>query len=117
MCLTAGVLNRNIYCDPLRIFFWSFGYTSVKTALASEEGSSFEYSMMSKLGSDSNCNYSGDLDKIAITLSSNMAGMTELAFARQFLTALDSRPIKLSSDHVADPKNYPAQGAVCQIVP
>lgn len=37
--------------------------------------------------------------------------MTELAFARSFLTALDSRPIKISSDHVADPKNYPAQGA------
>ncbi|KIW09597.1 uncharacterized protein PV09_00466 [Verruconis gallopava] len=40
-----------------------------------------------------------------------MAGMTELAFARQFLTALDSRPIKFSSDHVLDPKQYPAQGA------
>jgi hypothetical protein len=41
-----------------------------------------------------------------------MAGMTELAFARQFLTALDSRSIKLSSDHVADAREYPAQGAV-----
>jgi hypothetical protein len=39
--------------------------------------------------------------------------MNELAFARQFLTALDSRPLKLQSDHVADPRGYPAQGAVC----
>jgi len=37
--------------------------------------------------------------------------MNELAFSRQFLTALDSRSIKLSSDHVADPRGYPAQGA------
>lgn len=40
--------------------------------------------------------------------------MNELAFARQFLTALDSRPVKLQSDHVADPRSYPAQGAVCR---
>jgi ubiquitin-like protein 4 len=39
--------------------------------------------------------------------------MNELSFARQFLAALDSRPVKLSSDHVADPRGYPAQGAVC----
>jgi len=38
-------------------------------------------------------------------------GMNELAFARQFLAALDTRPTKLSSDHVADPRSYPAQGA------
>lgn len=38
--------------------------------------------------------------------------MNEIAFARQFLTALDSRPIKLPSDHVADPRGFPAQGAV-----
>jgi len=37
--------------------------------------------------------------------------MSELTFARQFLSALDTRPIKLSSDHVADPRSYPAQGA------
>ncbi|KAF2430424.1 hypothetical protein EJ08DRAFT_243133 [Tothia fuscella] len=37
--------------------------------------------------------------------------MSEVTFARQFLSALDTRPIKLSSDHVADPRSYPAQGA------
>ncbi|KAF1981307.1 hypothetical protein K402DRAFT_342677 [Aulographum hederae CBS 113979] len=37
--------------------------------------------------------------------------MSELGFAKQYLTALDSRPVKLSSDHVADPKSYPAQAA------
>ncbi|KAF2490253.1 hypothetical protein BU16DRAFT_621900 [Lophium mytilinum] len=37
--------------------------------------------------------------------------MSELVFAKQFLTALDSRPIKLSSDHIADPRSYPASNA------
>ncbi|KAB2575873.1 hypothetical protein DBV05_g5527 [Lasiodiplodia theobromae] len=37
--------------------------------------------------------------------------MTELAFAKQFLTALEARPARLSSDHVVDPKSYPAQPA------
>ncbi|KAI2473344.1 cell-cycle control medial ring component-domain-containing protein [Annulohypoxylon bovei var. microspora] len=37
--------------------------------------------------------------------------MTEVSFAKSFLTALDSRPIKLSPDHVEDPKSYPARGA------
>lgn len=37
--------------------------------------------------------------------------MTEISFAKQFLTALDSRPLKLSSDHIADPRTYPAQSA------
>lgn len=35
--------------------------------------------------------------------------MTEVIFARTFLTALDSRPQKLSADHVEDPKSYPAR--------
>ncbi|KAJ0125484.1 hypothetical protein J7T55_006832 [Diaporthe amygdali] len=35
--------------------------------------------------------------------------MTEVTFARTFLTALDSRPQKLSADHVEDPKSYPAR--------
>lgn len=35
--------------------------------------------------------------------------MTEVTFARSFLTALDSRPQKLSADHVEDPKSYPAR--------
>ncbi|OMP89323.1 hypothetical protein BK809_0006046 [Diplodia seriata] len=37
--------------------------------------------------------------------------MTELSFAKQFLTALEARPARLSSDHVVDPKSYPAQPA------
>lgn len=37
--------------------------------------------------------------------------MTEISFAKQFLTALDSRSLKLSSDHIADPRTYPAQSA------
>jgi hypothetical protein len=38
--------------------------------------------------------------------------MSELAFCKSFLTALDARPAKLSSDHIADARQYPAQGAV-----
>ncbi|KAL7624415.1 hypothetical protein AAE478_005979 [Parahypoxylon ruwenzoriense] len=37
--------------------------------------------------------------------------MTEVSFARSFLTALDSRPVKLSPDHVEDPKTYAARSA------
>ncbi|KAI0884769.1 cell-cycle control medial ring component-domain-containing protein [Annulohypoxylon maeteangense] len=37
--------------------------------------------------------------------------MTEVSFAKSFLTALDSRPVKLSPDHVEDPKSYPARSA------
>lgn len=37
--------------------------------------------------------------------------MTEISFARSFLSALDMRPVKLSSDHVTDPRKYPAQSA------
>jgi hypothetical protein len=39
--------------------------------------------------------------------------MTELTFARQFLSALDSRSIKLSADHISDPRQLPASVAVC----
>ena len=38
--------------------------------------------------------------------------MSELAFCKSFLSALDARPAKLSSDHIADARQYPAQGAV-----
>lgn len=38
--------------------------------------------------------------------------MSELAFCKSFLSALDARPVKLSSDHIADARQYPAQGAV-----
>ncbi|KAF2654749.1 hypothetical protein K491DRAFT_460871 [Lophiostoma macrostomum CBS 122681] len=37
--------------------------------------------------------------------------MSELTFCKHFLTALDARPIKLSSDHIADARQYPAQSA------
>ncbi|KAJ6441947.1 ubiquitin supergroup [Purpureocillium lavendulum] len=40
--------------------------------------------------------------------------MTEVAFARTFLSSLDSRPVKLSPDHVEDPKNFPARPPVRQ---
>jgi len=33
-------------------------------------------------------------------------------FCKSFLSALDARPAKLSSDHIADARKYPAQGAV-----
>ncbi|KAK8134102.1 hypothetical protein PG984_006114 [Apiospora sp. TS-2023a] len=48
------------------------------------------------------------------TLSTNprdLATMTEATFAKQFLAALDSRPVKLSADHVEDPRSYPARSA------
>ncbi|KAI9699449.1 MAG: hypothetical protein M1836_003060 [Candelina mexicana] len=32
--------------------------------------------------------------------------MSELSFAKQFLSTLDSKPIKLPSDHVSDPKKF-----------
>ncbi|KAM0276714.1 hypothetical protein ACHAQH_006482 [Verticillium albo-atrum] len=35
--------------------------------------------------------------------------MAEVVFARQFLSTLDSKPVKLSADHVEDPKNFPAR--------
>ncbi|KAI2617492.1 cell-cycle control medial ring component-domain-containing protein [Hypoxylon sp. NC1633] len=35
--------------------------------------------------------------------------MTEVSFAKSFLSALDSRPVKLSAEHVEDPKTYAAR--------
>jgi hypothetical protein len=35
--------------------------------------------------------------------------MAEATFAKNFLTTIDSRPIKLSPDHVEDPKRFPAR--------
>ncbi|RYP59184.1 hypothetical protein DL770_010258 [Monosporascus sp. CRB-9-2] len=37
--------------------------------------------------------------------------MTEVSFAQSFLAMLDSRPIKLSPEHVEDPRSYPARSA------
>ncbi|SLM39649.1 Ubiquitin-related domain [Lasallia pustulata] len=36
--------------------------------------------------------------------------MTELTFAKSFLSTLDSRPIKLPSDHISDPKTFEPKG-------
>lgn len=38
--------------------------------------------------------------------------MSELAFCKTFLGAIDSRPVKLSSDYVSDARTYPATGVV-----
>ncbi len=38
--------------------------------------------------------------------------MTELSFAKSFLSTLDSRTIKLQSDHAADPKTFEPKGPV-----
>ncbi|KAF2637884.1 hypothetical protein P280DRAFT_406367 [Massarina eburnea CBS 473.64] len=37
--------------------------------------------------------------------------MSETTFCKAFLSALDSRPVKLSSDHIADARQYPS-GAI-----
>ena len=39
--------------------------------------------------------------------------MTELSFAKSFLSTLDSKSIKLQADHAADPKTFEPKGAVC----
>lgn len=38
--------------------------------------------------------------------------MSELTFAKAFLSTLDSRPIKLRADHVVDPQQVGLQGPV-----
>ncbi|UKZ80511.1 hypothetical protein TrVFT333_008272 [Trichoderma virens FT-333] len=38
--------------------------------------------------------------------------MAEVVFAKTFLTSLDSRPIKLSPDHIEDPKTFPPRPPV-----
>ncbi|OLN91963.1 hypothetical protein CCHL11_01488 [Colletotrichum chlorophyti] len=35
--------------------------------------------------------------------------MAEVVFARSFLASLESRPAKLSAEHVEDPKNFPSR--------
>ena len=39
--------------------------------------------------------------------------MTELSFAKSFLSTLDSKSIKLQADHATDPKTFEPKGAVC----
>ncbi|KAK1832739.1 cell-cycle control medial ring component [Podospora conica] len=36
-----------------------------------------------------------------------MASSTEIAFAKSFLSLLDSKPTKIAPDHIEDPHNYP----------
>ena len=43
--------------------------------------------------------------------------MTELSFAKSFLSTLDARPIKLQADHVADPKTFEPKGPVSNPTP
>ncbi|KAG4026861.1 hypothetical protein MFRU_035g00130 [Monilinia fructicola] len=38
--------------------------------------------------------------------------MTELTFAKSFIQIIESRPSKITADHVEDPRNYPSRGAV-----
>lgn len=38
---------------------------------------------------------------------------TEVAFAKSFLTLIDSKPTKITADHVEDARNYPATIPVC----
>jgi hypothetical protein len=40
--------------------------------------------------------------------------MTELSFAKSFLSTLDSRPVKLRSDYVADPQKTGLRVPVCR---
>ena len=40
------------------------------------------------------------------------AAMSEVQFAKSFMSVLDRRAVKLGSDFVSDPKKYPAQSPV-----
>lgn len=39
--------------------------------------------------------------------------MSEVTFAKSFLSTLDKKPVKLAADHVSDPKQYANQSPVC----
>lgn len=39
--------------------------------------------------------------------------MSETMFAKALMSGLEKRPSRLSSDHVSDPRKYPAQAPVC----
>jgi hypothetical protein len=43
------------------------------------------------------------------------ADMSELNFAKSFLTALDAKATKYPSDHVFDPKTFPPRIPVCSV--
>ncbi len=38
---------------------------------------------------------------------------TEILFAKTFLSLLDTKPSKITPDHVEDPRGYPASTPVC----
>lgn len=38
---------------------------------------------------------------------------TEIAFAKSFLALLDTKPTKITPDHVEDPRGYPSSSPVC----
>ena len=40
--------------------------------------------------------------------------MSETMFAKVFLGSLDRKPVKLGSDYISDPKQYPAQSPVAR---
>lgn len=42
-----------------------------------------------------------------------VAIMSETAFAKAFMSSMDRKPVRMSSDYVADPRKYPAQSPVC----
>src|SRR3954447_12676419 len=44
------------------------------------------------------------------------ADMSELNFAKSFLTALDAKTTKYPSDHVFDPKTFPPRIPVCSVL-
>lgn len=50
---------------------------------------------------------------ISFTLTRLPHIMSELAFAKSFLSSLDSRPIKLRADHVFDPERVGLRVPVC----
>lgn len=43
----------------------------------------------------------------------NIFIMSETMFAKALMSGLEKRPSRLSSDHVSDPRKYPAQAPVC----
>lgn len=42
--------------------------------------------------------------------------MSETMFAQALMSGLEKRPTRLSSDHVSDPRKYPAQAPVSIIL-
>ena len=61
------------------------------------------------LAADNNCLLIAHLTTIH---DIHIAIMSETMFAKAILSNLDKRPIKLGSDHVSDPRKYPAQSPV-----